>query len=88
MIVGEQKTQKFFVKDGDDEYVPRRPARRYPSTNNPIQKVAYKKCECGGKLKPRGSIGCDGRTTSKCNKCGIRSYVKTYKGREGLARCY
>ncbi len=88
MAVTEHKTQKYFVKDGDDEHVARRPPRRYPTTNSPTQKVVYKKCDCGGKLKPRGSIGCEGRVSSKCNKCGVRIYSKTYKGRDGLATCY
>lgn len=85
--VSEHKTQKYFVKDGDDEYVPRRQQRRYPS-NNSTPKAVFKKCECGGKLKPRGSIGAEGRVSAKCNKCGRRTYNKVYKGREGLAHCY
>jgi hypothetical protein len=86
--MNEHKAQKFFVKDGDDEYVPRRPVRRYPATTTSVQRVAYKKCECGGKLKPRGSIGCDGRSSAKCNKCGVRTYTKHYKGIAGLVHCY
>lgn len=83
----EHKTQRYFVKDGDDDYVPRRPQRKYPSQHS-APKVAFKKCECGGKLKPRGTIGVEGRVSSKCNKCGRRVYSKLYKGRDGLVRCY
>ncbi len=86
--MAEYKTQRYFVKDGDDEYVPRRPARRYTPGVSSAPKAALKKCECGGKLKPKGSIGAAGHTSSKCNKCGQRSYTKTYRGRDGLARCY
>lgn len=80
----EQKTQRHFVKDGDDEYIPRRPIRR--ATNSP--RVPHKQCDCGGKLKPRGSIGVAGRTSAKCNKCGRRVYTEHYKGKDGLVVCY
>lgn len=83
----EQKTQRHFVKDGDDEYMPRRPIRRAASgSSSPRQ--PHKQCECGGKLKPLGAIGSAGRTSSKCNKCGKRVYQKHYKGKDGLAICY
>ena len=81
----EQKTQRHFVKDGDDEYVPRRPVRRN-TTGAPRQ--PHKQCECGGKLKPKGAADSVGRTSSKCNKCGKRVYQEHYKGAAGLAKCY
>jgi hypothetical protein len=80
----EQKVQKFFVKDGDDDYVPRRPTRRAQSST-PIQ--PHKRCECGGKMKARGSMGVSGYISSKC-KCGKRAYTKIYKGVAGLVECY
>lgn len=82
----EYKTQRYFVKDGDD-YVPRRPPRRHNNNQHAIR-ITYKKCECGGKFKPRGAISADGRLSSKCTKCGKRTYTKNYRGRDGLARCY
>lgn len=80
----EQKTQRHFVKDGDDEYMPRRPAKRL--TNAPRQ--PHKTCECGGRLKPRGATGSTGRISAKCNKCGERVHTQHYKGASGLAECY
>jgi hypothetical protein len=84
----EYRTQKFFVKDGDDKYIPRPKPRRFSNSPNAIPRVPHKKCVCGGKLKPRGSIGGAGMISSKCNNCGKRVYTKTYRGRDGLARCY
>lgn len=80
----EQKTQRHFVKDGDDEFVPRRPARRVGNA----PRTPHKNCECGGKLKPRGAIGVAGQTSTKCNKCGNRAYTQHYKGANGLVECY
>lgn len=80
----EQKTQRHFVKDGDDDYTPRRPIRR---TSNALLQQ-HKQCECGGKLKPRGASDYTGHTSTKCNKCGRRVYVQHYKGVAGLAECY
>lgn len=80
----EQRTQRNFVKDGDDEYAPRRPIRRMGGS----PRVPHKTCECGGRLKPRGTIGVSGRTSAKCNKCGTRAYTQYYKGAGGLVECY
>lgn len=87
MSNNEYKTPKHFVKDGDDDYIPRRPHRRTPS-NNSTPRQPHKKCECGGKLKPRGTIGVAGHTSSKCTKCGRRVYQHHYKGKDGLVVCY
>lgn len=84
--VNENKTQKRFIKDGDDEYYLRRPIKR--QSTNSIARQPHKKCECGGKLKDKGSIGASGRSSSKCNLCGKRIHVQVYKGRAGLAVCY
>jgi len=84
MSNNEQKAQRHFVKDGDDEYIPRRPIRR--TSNTP--RVPYKNCECGGRLKPRGAIGVAGHTSAKCNKCGKRVFTQHYKGASGLVVCY
>ncbi len=89
MSSNEYKTQKHFVKDGDDDYAPRRPMRRPPATGgSTTPRQPHKKCGCGGKLKPRGTIGVAGRITAKCVKCGQRTYTQTYKGKDGLAECY
>jgi hypothetical protein len=85
MSNNEQKTQRHFVKDGDDEYMPRRPMRRVGAGG---PRVPHKQCDCGGKLKPRGSSGVAGRTSAKCNKCGRRVYTQHYKGKDGLVECY
>ena len=85
MANSNEKTQKHFVKDGDDDYVPRRPIRRIPSGG---PKQPHKQCECGGKLKPRGVVDGVGRTSAKCTKCGKRLYSQHYKGVAGLAECY
>ena len=82
---GMYKAQKFFVKDGDDNYISRRPQRRMPS-NKPKQ--IYTKCECSGKIKLYGATDANGRTSTKCNKCGKRVYIQHYKGKAGLVRCY
>ena len=87
-INNEYKAQKNFVKDGDDNYVPRRPTYRPPAGQARPKKQPYTKCECGGKMKPRGSIGTCGQASSKCTKCGKRVYTQQYKGRDGLAVCY
>ena len=79
------RMQKNFVKDGDD-YIPRRPVRRPLVPGAP--RIIHKKCECGGKLKLKGSLGTSGHTSAKCSKCGKRSYTRTYRGRTGLVRCY
>lgn len=79
-----EKTQKHFTKDGDDDYVPRKPLRR--TSSGPKQ--PHKQCECGGKLKPRGATDTVGRTSVKCNKCSRRVYTQHYKGISGLAECY
>jgi hypothetical protein len=78
------RSQRFFVKDGDD-YVPRRPK---PMPNPGATKMPRKRCECGGKLVPKGSIGIAGKISSRCNKCGKRKYTTKYRGVEGLEICY
>ena len=83
----EYKAQRFnFTKDGDD-YIPRRPPFKKSSFGS-SSKPAIKNCECGGKLKAKGATGVCGLVSSKCNKCGERVYSKTYKGVNGLVRCY
>lgn len=79
----EQRIQKHFVKDGDDDYMPRRPIRRI--SGMPSQ--PYKKCECGGKLRPRGALNAIGHSSVKCNKCGKRVHTQHYKGILGLVEC-
>lgn len=81
------KTQRHFVKDGDDHYSAKRPIKRtLPGSSMP--KPSHKKCECGGKLKPRGAVGCNGQTSIKCTKCSRRTYTMHYKGLLGLAECF
>lgn len=80
------KTQRF-TKDDDDEKIPRRPFKRaIGSVSKP--KPIYTKCQCGGNMKPRGSIGTCGLTSARCTGCGRREYTKHYKGRAGLVECY
>lgn len=72
------------IEDGDDKYIARRPIKRQPSAYTIPRKI-YTRCEdCGGKMKPRGATGADGQTSSKCAKCGRRTYTKHYKGSAGL----
>lgn len=86
----EYKTQKHFVKDGDDAYV-RRPPRRQAFNTSGLsrpKRQPFTLCECGGKMKPRGAMGTAGKTTTKCTKCGRRVYTEHYSGKAGLAVCY
>lgn len=79
----DNKPFKRFVKKDGDDYVPKRyptSPKRPPGYVPPVQK----RCECGGKLKPRGSLGCVGQTSVKCTKCGKRITTKLYKGMAGL----
>ena len=84
-MAAEYKTQRYVVKDGDDEYI----GRKQPRRQSLMPKPPNKKCDCGrGKLKAKGATDSAGRLSSKCTKCGKRVYIRTYRGKDGLMQCY